>query len=574
MIDKLSSSTRLIIACALSMLVVVVWQMYFVEPMLEEQRAIQADTEHINNRIKNEYKLKSEESFIDNQEALQKDFGNDVRVTFENAKIKGSINLRGAKIDDLTLTTYKQNLNNEEKIILLSPSSTKEVYFAEFGWVNTTSDNDIDLPNHNTIWKADKKNLKAGESIKLSWENKSGITFIIKISLDQNYMFNIEQEVKNNSALPISLGFFATLSRGNVSSEAQVAIIHEGGIAVADNKLHEVSFKDLTAEPIILAKNVEWIGFSDKYWLTSLAMDRKVKPHAKFSYFMHKHIDRFQGSLASNAITIEPHGSYTLSTKLFAGAKELDLLDQYEKQFNIPLFDRAVDFGILYFITKPIFMLLHYFYDLCGNFGIAILLLTVFIKLLLFPLAHKGYKSMNRLKELQPKMQQLKARFEKDPMAFQRELLDLYKKEKVNPMSGCLPILLQIPVFFALYKVLYVSIEMRQAPFFWWIKDLSAQDPTNIFTAFGYIPWDPPHFLMIGILPVLMALTMYGQQRLNPEPTDPVQAQVMKLMPWILLFMFASFPSGLIIYWTWSNILSIIQQLIIKRLTEGKKSSR
>jgi YidC/Oxa1 family membrane protein insertase len=570
MLDKLPPSVRLVIACGLSVLIITLWQIYFVEPMVEEQKAEQKAAQMHQVEPNTDHSKMEIDHFLSHEEAIEKDFKSAGRIKFANDKISGSINLRGARIDDLTLSKYKESLGHDKKVVLLHPSSTEEVYFAEFGWVKTSTNKDIELPDHNTIWKSNKQAIHTGEAAELSWINNSGIKFIINVSLDQNYMFNVEQVVENNSANPIKLGFFATLSRVNVDPEASVAIIHEGAIGVADNKLHEISFKDLAKEPQTLT-NLEWVGFSDKYWLTSLAMDKKLNPHAKFLHFTHKKIDRFQGSVTSDAVVIEPQQSFAVKTKLFAGAKELDVLDQYEKQYNIPLFDRAVDFGILYFITKPIFMLLHYFYDFCGNFGVAILLLTVFIKLLLFPLAHKGYKSMNKLKDLQPKMQQLKERYGKDPSVFQRELLELYKREKANPMSGCLPILLQIPVFFALYKVLYVSIEMRQAPFFWWVKDLSAPDPTNIFTAFGYLPWDPPHFLMIGILPMLMALTMYAQQKLNPEPSDPVQAQVMKLMPWILLFMFAAFPSGLVIYWTWSNILSIIQQVVIKKLPEGKR---
>jgi YidC/Oxa1 family membrane protein insertase len=386
-------------------------------------------------------------------------------------------------------------------------------------------------------------------------------------------MFSIKQYVENKSSHKLELGNYATISRVKSESIDDNMLIHEGAIGVFDDTLKELSYDDLADKGKVVMPNVGWLGFSDKYWLTTLMPSASSEVISKFSVTSKNGINRYQASINSkDSQVISPgeNGQWSI-IYLFSGAKELELLDLYEKDLDIKLFDRAVDFGVLYFITKPIFELLHQLYDWVGNFGFAILLLTVLIKMLLFPLAHKGFKGMNRLKALQPKMMELKEKLSDKPQEFQKAMIDLYRKEKVNPMGGCLPIVLQIPIFFALYKVLYVTIEMRHAPFIWWIGDLSAPEGISIFNLFGLLSFGVPQFLMIGVFPILMALTMVIQQRLNPQPTDPIQAQVMRLLPLIFLFMFASFPSGLVIYWTWSNILSIAQQLLIKYLEKPKK---
>ena len=357
------------------------------------------------------------------------------------------------------------------------------------------------------------------------------------------------------------------LSRSRGEAAASNAILHEGAISVVNGKLEEVTFDDIISDKkVVYENNSSWIGFSDKYWLTALIPSFQNK--ARFSEFDSVSGNRFQVDQMSAPINIKKSEFAEATTLFFAGAKELEVLDNYQDDFGIALFDRSVDFGILYFVTKPIFILLNYFHKFSGNFGIAILLLTVVIKIGLFPLAYKGFKGMNKLKDLQPMMAELKEKYSGDAIAFQQATLALYKREKVNPMAGCLPIILQMPIFFALYKVLYVTIEMRHAPFLGWIKDLSVPDPTSIFNLFGLLPWSVPSFLMIGVLPILMALTMFVQQRLNPEPTDPMQAKIMKMLPLIFLFMFSSFPSGLILYWAWSNTLSILQQLFIKQIVK------
>jgi YidC/Oxa1 family membrane protein insertase len=557
---NLSENTRLLIASALCVLIIYLWQVFFVDPMIEEQQAAakiaeqtiapKTDAPHVNKQVSRADAIKESK-----------------RIELSNGKVNASINLVGARLDDLTLKNYKVTTEKDSpEVVLLSPSQTKEVYFAEFGWLADKGTN-IDLPDSKTLWSSNKN--KDGSYI-LLWKNDQGVTFKVAVSLNADYMFDVKQDVLNQSGKEITLKPYTLISRVQHSADAQNTLIHEGAIGVFDDKLTEVSFGDLADEgkQDFSGKQTQWIGFSDKYWLTAIIPTEKKGITSNFRMNKQNDQSRYQISLAGMSETIASNSSSEFALKLYAGAKELELLDKYENEYKIKLFDRAVDFGVLYFITKPIFLLLHYFYEMIGNFGVAILILTVFIKLLLFPLAHKGFKGMNKLKDLQPKMTALKEKYKDDSQGFQKALLEMYRKEKVNPMAGCFPILLQIPVFFALYKVLSVTLEMRHAPFFGWIQDLSAPDPLTFVNLFGLIPWDPPTFLSIGIFPLLMAATMYAQQRMNPEPTDPVQAKVMRLMPLLFLFMFASFPSGLVIYWTWSNILSILQQGLIKKMAK------
>ena len=553
----MSNNLRTILAAVLSMLVLIIWQNYFIE------REISPSVSEVNN-LQSTIKEKESYNVQQHNKEDQVKIEEGQRVAFKNNIISGSINLIGAKIDDLTLLQYKGTVEkNSGDVVLLSPVNTKEVYYAEFGWL--TNNKELELPNNKTIWSADNKMLTPDNKINLTWSNTSGVKFVITITLDNDYMFTIEQKVLGIE--DANLKPYAALSRGDYGNGKSQMIIHEGGIGVFENKLQEITFENLDDKKLYKFSDANngWFGFSDKYWLTAI-IPEKSELSNRFVSYNSKHGKRYQADGVMNNITVDGKTYYN-KLHFFAGAKKLSLLDKYETKYNIKLFDRAVDFGVLYFITKPIFIALNFFYSLVGNFGIAIILLTVFIKLLLFPLAYKGFKGMNRLKDLQPEITRLKELYGDDNTRLQKAMLEIYKKEKVNPMSGCFPILLQMPVFFALYKVLYVTIEMRHAPFYGWIKDLSAPDPTNIFTLFGVIPWDPPTFLYIGIWPIIMALTLYLQQKLNPQPTDPVQAKVMKLFPLIFLFMFASFPSGLVLYWSWSNILSITQQMLIKKMT-------
>jgi YidC/Oxa1 family membrane protein insertase len=554
---QMSNNLRTILAAVLSMLVLVVWQLYFHKqaPQVTQQTSGQAHGDIMSSQTKT----------IDREDVINDGEENGGRIAFRNNMISGSINLVGAKIDDLTLLQYKKTVEQDSKdVVLLSPINTKEVYYAEFGWLANTKS--VKLPNNKTTWVADKSELTPSNQVNLMWKNDDGLKFTITIALDENYMFTVEQAVSGEGSADLKP--YAAISRSNYGNGESQMLIHEGGIGVFENKLQELTFEDLDDKKLYKFSDTNngWFGFSDKYWLTAIIPENS-ELSARFTESKVGKIKRYQADgILENLVTNDRENYSKL--RFFAGAKELKLLDEYEQKYNIKLFDRAVDFGVLYFITKPIFLALNFFHSLVGNFGVAIILLTVFIKLLLFPLAYKGFKGMNRLKDLQPEMARLKKVCGDDNVKLQKAMLELYKKEKVNPISGCLPLLLQMPVFFALYKVLYVTLEMRHAEFYGWIHDLSALDPTNIFTLFGLIQWTTPSFLHIGVLPIIMALTLFLQQGLNPQPTDPTQAKVMKILPLIFLFMFASFPSGLVLYWSWSNILSITQQILIKRMTK------
>ena len=479
------------------------------------------------------------------------------------AGLHGSLSLTGGRIDDLTLADYHVDLDDEVEIELLNPVGTANPYFAEFGWV---AEGDVAVPGNETLWQADADTLRANEPVTLSWDNGSGLLFTRTITLDDNYMFTVEQQVTNNSDQTVTLHPYSLLSRWGTPETAGFYILHEGPIGVFDETLSEVDYSDLIDDGNVEKTSTGgWIGITDKYWLTALVPDQSSEFNARFIAQPDQYQPRYQVDISTNGRIIEPGGSAAVTDKVFAGAKEIDLLDGYAEQYSIPLFDRAVDFGWYYFLTKPFLYILKFFHGMTGNFGIAILMLTLVVKAIFFPLANKSYKSMSAMKKLQPEMQKLRERYENDKPKMQQELMALYKKEKVNPLAGCLPILLQIPVFFSLYKVLFVAIELRHAPFFGWVQDLSAPDPTSFVNLFGLIPFDPPAFLVIGVWPLLMGLTMYLQQKLNPQPPDPIQAKVMAFLPVMFIFLFATFSSGLVIYWTWNNVLSIAQQWLIMR---------
>ncbi|MDZ5762098.1 Membrane protein insertase YidC [Candidatus Cyrtobacter comes] len=483
------------------------------------------------------------------------------RVNFENKLVKGSINLTGALLDDLVLKNF--NELDGSQLVLLSPSNTSKEYFVEFGWV---SEKGIELPSLNTKWNILDNSV---DHVNLWWENNVGIRFEIKVSLDDKYLLNIIQRVVNLSDKNFTIRSRSIIKRVDAGAESS-SIMHEGAIGSINSTLKEVDFGNLKdGEKFTYKDSSGWVGFSDKYWLVSLFAENSS---TKISGVFSNDADgRYRVSYLLPAQTMVSDDSSVTNFNLFVGPKQLDVLDYYQEKFNVSLFDRAVDFGFLYFITKPIFLFLHEVYLFTGNFGLAILILTVLIKVLLLPLSYKSFIGMNKMKKFQPQIQKIKEKYENNPMELQKATIEFYKKNNVNPLSGCLPILLQMPVFFALYKVLYVTIEMRHAPFYFWITDLSARDPTSIFNLFGLIPWSPPEFLKIGILPILMSLSMYIQQQMNPAPTDPIQAKIMKFLPVFFLVMFSSFPSGLVLYWLWSNILSVLQQFLIKRCIPSEK---
>jgi YidC/Oxa1 family membrane protein insertase len=486
------------------------------------------------------------------------------RVRIDTPRLHGSIALNGGRIDDLTLATYHDTVDPQSpEVVLLWPTATKDPYFAEFGWVAGTAG--IKLPDQNTLWEASEGPLRPAHPVTLTWDNGAGLVFTRTVAVDDNYMFTIRDAVRNSTGAPVALTPYGLISRAGTPQVAGYYILHEGLIGLVGNSLEEIKYSNSSAldpakPPVDSAGG--WLGFTDKYWLTALvpAQDETIK--AKFQHVVEGGLDRYQADFLGPAVTVPADGTAATSVRLFAGAKEVNLLDAYAKS-GIPRFDRTIDFGWFYFLTKPIFLTLQFFYGLLGNFGLAILLLTLIIKLLFFPLANKSYSAMSKMKLLQPEMQKIRERFPEDKARQQQEIMAMYKKVGANPLAGCLPIVIQIPVFFSLYKVLFVTIEMRHAPFFGWIHDLSAPDPTSFANLFGLLPFIPPHMLMIGIWPLLMGVTMFLQQKLNPQPVDPMQAKMFMLLPIVFTYMLSAFPAGLVIYWAWNNLLSIAQQWTI-----------
>ena len=501
------------------------------------------------------------------------------RVLIAAPKVKGSINLVGARIDDLVLRDYHEEVSKESPLVrLLEPRSDPQPYYVQFGW----SGEGVKVPETDTVWTASAKELTPSTPVTLSWDNGAGMVFEIKLSVDEDYMFGIDQRVRNTGSDPVKVYPWSRIRRDYKPQTAGYYILHEGLLGVLDGRLQEQTYDKAKSESektkgpsLKLDTTGGWAGITDKYWLTALIPDQSAPVRAAFRHITENSADRYQVDFVPVAAeTVAPGADASFSSHLFAGAKVVQLLDHYEREFKLPNFDKAVDFGWFYFLTKPIFYALDWLYHLVGNFGLAIMIFTVCVKLLFFPLANKSYRSMSKMKLLGPKMQEIRERLKDEPQKMQQEIMGMYKSEKVNPASGCLPMVVQIPVFFSLYKVIFVTIEMRHAPFFGWIHDLSSVDPTNVFNLFGLIPFNPAqysHFLHLGAWPLIMGVTMFLQQKLNPPPPDPVQARIFQFMPIIFTFMLASFPAGLVIYWSWNNTLTILQQWTIMRRTSVGK---
>ena len=557
------------IAIALSMTVLLFWQYAFVDT-----------TKDINkkNVIKNE-KIKNKKIVDDNSITPNINQTNEIislsrsdsiknsqRVRIENKNIIGSISLKGAIIDDLSFKNYKKDIAKDEIINLLNPRDTTNGYFIETGW--TSVGNKIDVPSTNSIWKTVGTNkLIANKSLILEWENKNGIVFRKKIELDDKFLFKVTQEIINESKETISLYPYAQITRNKIPDDIQnFYISHEGFIGVFDEELKEDDYDDIEDKKINREADNGWFGITDKYWLTAIVPPKNENFKSSFLYKNGFKADY----ILNNPIIVEASSKNKNEIKIFAAAKEVETIDNYAADYKINKFDLVIDWGWFYFFTKPLFFVIDYLFKFSGNFGIAIVLITLAIRILFFPLANYSFKSMAKMKALQPEMVRLKDVHKDDKVKLQQEMMALYKKEKVNPASGCLPVLIQIPFFFAIYKMLFISLEMRHQPFFGWIKDLSAQDPTSLFNIFGLIPWDPPSFLVIGVWPILMGLSMWVQQKLNPAPTDPIQAKIFAFFPIFLTIILASFPSGLVVYWTINNILTIAQQSVIMKQTKIK----
>jgi len=496
------------------------------------------------------------------------------RIPIATPRLKGSIDLTGARLDDLTLSTYRETVNPKSpEIVLLAPDGSEQPYFVELGWV--ANDPKIKVPGPDTKWTGGGE-LTPDHPVELRWDNGAGLTFIDRIAVDPDYMFNTTQTVENHTGAPVTLHPYGLVQRVGEVEVSSTYLLHEGPIGVFNGTLQDgIKYDTLKSGEQDFSTTGGWMGFTDKYWLVALIPDQKEAVEAKMRHFERDRTDAYQIDYTGTEHTVAPGESTSEGSRVFAGAKEVTLLDRYESQDGVPRFDRAIDFGWFYFLTKPIFLTLDFFYQLIGNFGLAIMLLTVLIKALFFPLANKSYRAMSKMKQLQPEMAKLRERFGDDKQRLNQEMMALYKRVGANPMAGCLPIAIQIPVFFSLYKVLYVTIEMRHAPFYGWIHDLSAPDPTTFVNLFGLLPFTPPDisFLHIGAWPLIMGCTMFLQQKLNPQPPDPMQAKMFMILPVVFTVMLAPFAAGLVIYWSWNNLLSIAQQWVIMRSAGAAKKS-
>ena len=564
---------NMIAAASLSMLVLVGWQLYFVEPELEAQRDAYNATQQANDLPSASPEATSTTTTsVSSASALGTNVARPsddaTRISISTPLVSGSLTTKGARIDDVTLTAYQETLDEDAaNITLLRKISDSQPYFAEFGWIGDNTN--ITLPNAETIWSASSEMLTTDNDVTLTYDNGEGLVFTRTLSIDDQYMITVRDDVTSSYDESVRLLPYGLIRRFGTPQTTGIYILHEGPIGVVDTTLKEEGYDDLRDGPIEYQteENGGWIGFTDKYWLTALIPDQAQKVNFSMRALAGNE-DRYQTDYLGSAMVLNNGETISYETRFFAGAKVLTMIDAYSEDLNIANFDLAIDFGWFYFMTKPFFYAINWLNSLLGNFGLAILAFTVVIRLALYPLANKSFRSMAKMRALSPKLTKMREQHKDDRQKLNQEMMALYKSEKVNPAAGCLPILLQIPVFFALYKVLYVSIEMRQAPFFGWIKDLSEVDPTSIFNLFGLLPYSTslvPDFLNIGVWPILMGLSMFIQQRLNPPPPDPVQAKIFQWMPVFFTFLLATFPAGLVIYWTWNNALSIIQQWWITR---------
>ncbi len=555
-------SKNVIAAISLSAAVIILYGLFFAPPP--------PNPDVLNNKNKSTVQSTDEAPSLDQNIEVSKisrseAIENEDRIIFENSAVIGSISLVGASIDDLTFKKYTETINGDDNIILLNPKKIENGYYVETGWATTNKN--IKVPNSKSTWQIEGNNkLSPNSPIKLSWTNDQNIKFIKDISIDDQYLFKVSQTIINNSEKTYNFYPYGQIIRNQAPDVTDFYILHEGLIGVFDDQLVEEDYDDIEEKKFSTNADKGWLGITDKYWITSLIPQENRKFRTDFDYK-----NKFRANfIETSATEIGANETKSNEIKIIIAAKEVDIIDGYAESENINKYDLAIDWGWFYWIVKNLFFVVDYFFKLTGNFGIAIILITVCIRIVFFPLANYSFRSMAKMKVLQPEMARLKDLYKEDKMKLQQEMMALYKKEKVNPVSGCLPIFIQIPFFFAIYKMLFVTIEMRHQPFFGWISDLSEKDPTTIFNLFGLIPWDPPSFLIIGVWPIAMGVTMWLQQKLNPAPQDPVQAKIFMFFPLFLTVILAPFPSGLVIYWTFNNILTMAQQYVIMKRTTVK----
>ena len=563
---------NVIFAIALSFAVLFGWSVIFESPQIEEQKKIEADQNYKTNSKGSDAPSVNIENkgpaVVSRNDAIK----STKRINFENENVVGSITLKGALIDDITFKKYNETLGSDKKVTYLNPEETSEGYFIETGWAASNIEG-ISLPNKDTVWRVKGNNkLSVRNPVIIEWKNNSGLIFRKKIELDDKFLFRVTQEIQNNSSKVVELYPYGQITRNQppvleAGSMSGTLILHDGFIGVFDEDLKEYDYDDIQDKKKEHNAESGWLGITDKFWITALVPEKNQSFRGEFVYKS----ESFKANYISNEpVVVQPSSSKISTTNVFVAAKEVKVIDGYAESESINKFDLTIDWGWLYFLTKPLFFVINYLFELTKNFGIAIILVTAAVRLMFFPLANYSFRSMAKMKILQPELVRLKELHKDDKVKLQQEMMSLYKREKVNPLSGCLPILIQIPFFFAIYKMLLISLEMRHQPFFGWIKDLSAQDPTSIFNFFGLIPWDPPSFLIIGAWPIMMGATMYLQQKLNPTPPDPIQAKIFMFFPLFLTIILAPFPSGLVVYWTINNILTIAQQWVIMKTTTVK----
>ncbi len=584
----MTDNRNMFIAIGLSLVILIGWQYFYGMPQAEKQRQIAAQQQAQQLAAQSQAPaaadgtpapagaplapntLPAAARTVTRAQALAAS----PRVAIDTARVKGSISLRGGRVDDVSLADYHETVDPKSPIIvLLSPSGSPEPFYAEFGWTSGAGAQ-VALPGPDTVWTAPAgASLTTAAPLTISYDNGQGLLFKRTFTIDDHYMFTVKDEVENKGTAPATLYPYALVSRHGMPHTQGYYILHEGLIGVlGDSGLQEVTYAKMDdAKPLTFKATGGWLGITDKYWAATVIPDQKTAVDAKFSSGLQGNTRTFQTDFLAAPQTIAPGATGASQSRLFAGAKEVALVDGYEKTYGIDRFDLLIDWGWFYFITKPLFLVIDWIYKLVGNFGVAILIVTVLLKGLFFPLANKSYASMAKMKAVQPEMAAIRERYADDKVKQQQATMELYKTQKINPVAGCLPIVIQIPVFFALYKVLFVTIEMRQAPFFGWIRDLSAPDPTTVFNLFGLIPWDPSSvpvlgaYLMLGAWPLIMGVTMWVQMKLNPAPPDPTQQMIFNYMPIIFTFMLAHFAAGLVIYWAWNNTLSVLQQAAIMR---------
>ena len=555
-------SKNVIMAIVLSTVVLIFWATFFETPVVEQQTTEKQITKTESASTPSIEEIESSKKISRNEAINKVD-----RIKLENNNIKGSISLEGGIIDDVVFKNYKESLKSDEEVIFLNPKSSKEGYYIETGWASSGNEK-LKLPLDNSIWKIKGNNLLTpGNPITLEWNNNEGLIFIKKIELDEEFFFRISQSIKNNSNRSFQFFPYAQITRNYKPEVTPIYILHEGFLGVFDEELKEMDYEDVHDEKFTIISSKGWLGITDKYWLTAIVPEKGKNFKSEFISKNEKYSANF---IIIEPVILNPNDKVTNEINVFVAAKEVAVIDSYVEKLGIEKFDLAIDWGWFYFFTKPLFFVIDYFFRITGNFGLAIVIITALVRLIFFPLANYSFRSMAKMKVLQPEMIRLKELHKDDKAKLQQETMALYKREKVNPISGCLPVLIQIPFFFAIYKMLYVTLEMRHQPFFGWIEDLSARDPTSIFNLFGLIPWDPPTFLMIGAWPILMGLSMYLQQKLNPTPPDPIQAKIFMFFPLFLTIILAPFPSGLVVYWTVNNILTIAQQWVIMRKIKVK----